>query len=148
MQAGPTLAASALLQLGQDDFWPVDRWREALQAWSDDALKLSAWNVTHSMLISAPDSLFQGAAHSLIRWLQSLVEIEFTSPDDWTSLLETILRIFRAEPTADDEDPVGKAINHPVGQAVQALLDRWYQSKLEDNQLLPDSIKDHLTDEW
>jgi hypothetical protein len=139
------LAASALLQLAHEDCWPVDRWREALQAWSDEELKLATWDLLHGDLNSAPDTFIRDAAHSLIRWLQSLAESPIPSEDDWTSLLERILRVFKDEATAEDEDPVGKAINHPVGQAVQALLDRWYQSKLEDNQTLPERLKTILT---
>ena len=140
------LAVSALLQLAHEDSWPVDRWREALQAWSDEKLKLATWDLVHGNLNSAPDTFIRDAAHSLIRWLQSLAETPIPSEDDWTSLLERILRVFRDEATTDDEDPVGTAINHPVGQAVQALLDRWYQSKLEDNQTLPERLKTILTE--
>jgi hypothetical protein len=141
-----TLAASALLQLAHEDVWPVDRWREALQAWSDDKLKLATWDLVHGDLNSAPDTFIRDAVHSVIRWLQSLAESPIPAEDDWTRLLERILRIFKNEATTDDEDPVGKAINHPVGQAVQALLDRWYQSKLEDNQGLPERLKAILTE--
>jgi hypothetical protein len=140
------VAASALLQLSHEDAWPVDRWREALQAWSDDQLKLATWDLVHGDLNSAPDPFIHDAAHSVIRWLQSLAESPIPAEDDWTSLLERILRVFRNEATTDDEDPVGRAINHPVGQAVQALLDRWYQSKLEDNQALPERLKGILTE--
>jgi hypothetical protein len=61
-------------------------------------------------------------------------------------LIERILRVFKDEAAAEDEDPVGKAINHPVGQSVQALLDRWYQSKLEDDQKLPERLKAIFTE--
>ncbi len=140
------LAASALLQMAHEDFWPVDRWREALQAWSDDKLKLATWDLVHGDLHSVPDSFIRDAAHSLIRWLQTLAESPIPAEDDWTSLLERVLRVFKDEATTDDEDPVGKAINHPVGQVVQALLDRWYQSKLEDGQTLPERLKAILTE--
>jgi hypothetical protein len=139
------LAASVLLQLAHEDFWPVDRWREALQAWSDETLKLATWDLVHGDLNSAPDTFIRDAAHPLIRLLQSLAESPIPTEDDWTSLLERILRVFKDEAMTDDDDPVGKAINHPVGQAVQALLDRWYQSKLEDGQTLPERLKAILT---
>jgi hypothetical protein len=140
------LAASALLQLSHEEFWPVDRWREALQAWSDEKLKLATWNLVHSDLNSMPDNFIREAAHAVIRWVQSLAESVIPAEDDWTSLIERILRVFKDEPTAEDEDPVGKAINHPVGQSIQALLDRWYQSKLEDDQKLPERLKAILTE--
>lgn len=140
------LAASALRQLAYEDFWPVDRWREALQAWSDEQLKLSTWDLVHDVFNPAPVSFIRDAAHSLIRWLQSLAESQIPAESDWTSLIERVLRVFRDEATTDDEDPVGKAINHPVGEGVQALLDRWYQSKLEDGQKLPDRLKAILTE--
>jgi hypothetical protein len=142
-----TLAAAALLQLAREDFWSVDRWREALQAWSDEQLKLATWELVHDVFHSAPDIFIRDAAHSLIRWLQSLAESPIPAADDWTSLIERLLRVFRGDATTDDgEDPVEKAINHPVGEGVQALLDRWYQSKLEDGQRLPERLKGILTD--
>ena len=141
------LATSALLQLAHEDFWPADRWREALQAWSDDTLKLLVWELVHSDLIAAPDALIHDAAHPMVHWLQSLAENEIPSEEDWSSLLERMLKVFRDEViTAEDEDPVGRAINHPVGQAIQALLDHWYRSKLEDNQKLPARLRRTLTD--
>jgi SIR2-like domain len=140
------LAASAVLQLAHEDFWPVDRWREALQAWSDETLKLTSWDLVHADLHSMPDNFIHDAAHPLIRWLQSLAESTISAEDNWTTLIESILRVFKDEAATEDEDPVGRAINHPVGQAVQAVLDRWYQSKLEDNQKLPGRLKAILTE--
>jgi hypothetical protein len=145
-KSDPKLAVSALQQLAHEDFWPVDRWREALQAWSDEKLKLATWDLVRGDLTSAPDTFILDSAHPLIRWLQSLAESPIPAEDDWTSLLDRILRVFKDEATTDDEDPVGRAINHPVGQAVQALLDRWYQSKLEDGQTLPERLKGILTE--
>jgi hypothetical protein len=140
------VAASALLQLAHEDFWPVDRWREALQAWSDENLKLATWGLIHGDLNSMPDNFIHDSAHSLIRWVQSLAESVIPGEEDWTSLIEHILRVFKDEAATEDaDDPVGRAINHPVGQAVQALLDRWYQSKLEDGQTLPPRLKAILT---
>jgi hypothetical protein len=127
--------------LANEYFWPVDRWRVALLAWSDERLRLPTWGILHGKIISSPDRFVFDSAHSLIRWLQSLAESEISAEDKWIDLLERVLKVFRDEAMIDDDDPVGKAINHPVGQAVQALLDRWYQSKLEDGQRLPERLK-------
>lgn len=40
----------------------------------------------------------------------------------------------------DSNDPVDRAINHPVGQVTEALLRWWYCSVLEDKRGLPDEI--------
>jgi hypothetical protein len=44
------------------------------------------------------------------------------------------------------DDPVGQAINHPVGRVTEALLQWWYQRRLEDNQGLPPQLTEFLTD--
>ena len=40
----------------------------------------------------------------------------------------------------EDDDPVGRAINHPVGQATDALLQWWYRRPLKDDQGLDEDL--------
>jgi hypothetical protein len=42
-------------------------------------------------------------------------------------------------------DPVGEAINHPIGQVTQALLNFWFKRKPEDNDSLPNEIEPLFT---
>ena len=46
----------------------------------------------------------------------------------------------------DTDEPVTRAINHPVGHVTEALLRWWYRRSLEDNQGLPEEIKPTFTE--
>jgi hypothetical protein len=55
----------ALIRLAREDEWFPDRWREALQVWSDEALVLPAWHSVCSILATAPNEVTKGLAHTL-----------------------------------------------------------------------------------
>lgn len=42
-------------------------------------------------------------------------------------------------------DPVGSAINHPIGHATQALINLWFKQNPNDNDRLPDELKPIFT---
>lgn len=42
-------------------------------------------------------------------------------------------------------DPVGSAINHPIGHATQALINLWFKQNPNDNDLLPADLKPIFT---
>jgi hypothetical protein len=73
-------------------------------------------------------------------WMRPMADHAIQREDIWLDLIERILSVYRSETQPVNDDPVGKAINHPVGQATEAVLHFWYRQKLEDNQGLPDRI--------
>jgi hypothetical protein len=138
--------ASALLALAQSGEWFKDRWREALQAWADEKLAARSWRYMGRVLALAPDEVIKELAHSLSWWLQAIAKIFHGNEADFFILIRRILAIYAEERVEADDDPVFKAINHPVGHVTEAALRWWYRQSLEDNQGLPGILKDIFTE--
>lgn len=139
----PTTAC-ALYALSREDFWPTDRWREALQAWSEEALAKRSWRYISPVLAGAPDEVLQALAHSVSWWLKSIAKSFEYSKEHFFVLAERILSIDH-EDSIDTDEFVTRAINHPVGHVTEALLRWWYRQSLEDEQGLPDGLRDIFT---
>ena len=124
-KAKPRRAARALVKLARDSFWPADRWRDALQAWSDAALRSRSWRFVRQTL-QAADEIFITWRRPSTRVVVAIdVREPIRSEDAWN--LRSIGRVFAVherEAYESDEDPVGRAINHPVGQSTESLI-RW-----------------------
>lgn len=136
--------AVALLVLSRENVWPASRWRSAIQAWGDDALKLRAWRCMAPTLIEMPGDVFVEVAHSVGWWLQKVAK-EFDSHVDTFFAICARLLLIDHQGGLDTEDPVTSAINHPVGHATQALLNWWYRRELQNDQGLPLEIEPIFT---
>ena len=138
--------ASALLQLAQQDEWVVDRWREALQAWSDEMLAAPSWRYMGIVLLAAPDEVVKELAHSLSWWLQSISRTFKDNEDAFFGLIHKIMALHRDEAAEPGDDPVDKAINHPVGHVTEAALRWWYRQQPEDGHGLLSRLKAIFTE--
>ena len=125
--------AGALSELAIQNIWPRRRWREALQAWTNEELRERSWNRMASVLVRAPDEDLLAFSHGVGWWLQLLAK---SFEGETGTLLALCDRIFALDFEADEDtdDVVSRAINHPVGQVTEALLQWWHRSGLEDNQ--------------
>lgn len=132
--------AYALCRLAQQNNWPIDRWRDALQAWGEEGLRNSSWRYMAPVLINAPADLIHALPHALSWWLQAVAKNVAHHEDHFITLAQLILSL-EFENNDDADDPVFRAINNPVGHVTQALLDWWYCNKPEDGQGLPEPIK-------
>lgn len=137
-------AVCALCALAKAGLWPAQRWREALQAWSDEKLLKRSWRYVRPLLASAPDHLLQDLAHSLGHWLQGVAKVFEAHEAQFFILAQRLLALDHRDGVVSDE-PVLRAINHPVGHVTEALLRWWYRRTLEDGQGLPDQIKPTFT---
>ena len=61
------------------------------------------------------------------------------------TLARRILALDHQDGVGTDE-PVMRAINHPVGHVTEALLRWWYRRSLEDGQGLPEELKPTFTE--
>jgi hypothetical protein len=136
--------AYALCRLAKMDVWPNERWRDALQAWSDERLQIRSWQYMGPVLATAPNRLLQSITRDASRWLQTIAKV-FEHHE--AKFFDLSRRIFALDyESGDDDDPVGQAINHPVGHVTEALLRWWYRRTLEDEQGLPVEIKTSFTE--
>lgn len=125
----------ALYELKQQNIIPVERWREALQEWSQSPeLLKESWNHVPNILLSFPDTQFNEIAHTLGWWLQKQAK-EFLGQDEVFIALVMKLLDTEFEGVVDNtEGVVGSAINHPIGYATQSVIDWWYRQELKDSQ--------------
>ncbi|MDD2699994.1 MAG: SIR2 family protein [Sideroxydans sp.] len=142
----------ALSDLARDGFWPASRWREALQAWSEEGMVLRSWRYAASLVQHMPDTIIQEIAHSVTWWISAVSK----SINQHEAILLNLSRRVLALPLeagtgitrngAPIDQPVSEAINHPVGHVTQALINLWFKRKPNDNDQLPAEIKPFFTE--
>lgn len=137
--------ACALCALARDNVWPTDRWREALQAWSEEKLLKRSWRYMTPLLTLAPNMVLQPLAHGISWWLQAIAKTFEGHEAQFFTLARRILALDHQDDVNTDE-PVFRAINHPVGHVTEALLRWWYRRSLEDGQGLPEELKPTFTE--
>ena len=145
----------ALCDLAQADKWPTERWREALQTWAEDGMGLRSWRYAAPLVQkNMPDAEFQELAYAVSWWMKTVSSANNCHEDILLNLCRRVLalpleagtcfRILRNG--AEIEDPVGTAINHPIGHVTQALINLWFQRKPSDNDLLPAELQPVFTE--
>lgn len=137
--------ACALCALVREGVWPTDPWREALQAWSEEKLIKRSWRYMAPVLATTPDDVLQTLAHGVSWWLQAIAKTFEGHEAHFFTLARRILALDHQD-GVDTDDPVGRAINHPVGHVTEALLRCWYRRSLEDGQGLPEELKPTFTE--
>ena len=137
--------ACALCALAGEDVWPTDRWLQALQAWSEEKLLKHSWRHMAPILATAPDKVLQTLAHGVSCWLQAIAKTCEGHGTLFFALSRRILALDHQDGVHTD-DPVMRAINHPVGHVTEALLRWWYRRSLEDGQGLPEELKPTFTE--
>jgi hypothetical protein len=135
----------ALKELSKKGIWPVVRWSDAIQAWSEEKLVKISWLELAPIILSAPDEEFQQLTPAIGMWLSGVSKEKVEHKDQLTELATRVIHL-PIEYEHYDADPLDLAINHPVGKATQALLNRWYQAKLEDGQKIPPEFKPIFTE--
>ncbi|MFZ5563487.1 MAG: hypothetical protein ACOZBW_05495, partial [Thermodesulfobacteriota bacterium] len=136
--------ACALIALAKEGVWLADRWREALQAWTENNLAKHSWQYMGPVVNQAPDDVMQDLSHSVGWWLQVIAKTFEVHEPIFFKLCRRILAI-SYEDNRDTNDAVTQAINHPVGLVTEALLRWWYRQPLQDGQGLSKEIKPIFT---
>jgi len=135
----------ALCVLSKESVWPMERWREALQAWSEDKLIDQSWRYMGPVLANAPDELIQSVVHGLSWWLQTIAKTFDVHEEVFLSLCRRIMAMDYQD-APDTDDPVMQAINHPIGHVTEALLRWWHRRPLQDGQRLSKELKPIFTE--
>ncbi|WP_049294024.1 anti-phage defense-associated sirtuin Dsr1 [Franconibacter helveticus] len=141
---------SALRELSQDGVWPPHRWREALQTWAEEGMVLRSWRYAAPLVQTMPDAVLQEIDRAVTWWMK--VASKISHHED--ILLNLCRRVLALETGAESRtikngietyDPVGSAINHPIGHVTQALISLWFKQNPNDNDLLPAELKPIFT---
>lgn len=146
-----SISLTALCELARAGDWPETRWREALQTWSDEELVLRSWRYAAPLVQAMPDDTLVKLVHQVTWWLEavskSVNQYEGILLDLSRRVLEKYLDAASGmEPDGEaEDDPIGKAINHPVGHVTQALLNLWFKRKPNDGDRLPSDIEPFFT---
>ena len=136
--------ACALSDLARDDFWPVGRWREALQAWSEEGLILRSWRFVAPLIQTMPDAILQEIAHGITWWLRAVSKSIDRHEPILLNMCRRVLDLPDQEGVNSDQ-PVTAAINHPIGYVTEALLNLWFKRAPNDNDKLPGDLKPFFT---
>ncbi len=142
----------ALNDLANKGEWPIERWREALQAWSDKRVKRS-WRYAAPLVQIMSDTVLQEIVHGVTWWMEVASKSINRHEDILLELCHRVLalpleagsgsRIIRNG--VETYDPVGSAINHPIGHVTQALINLWFKQSANDSDLLPADLKPIFT---
>jgi hypothetical protein len=65
----------ALCDLAQENIWPAERWREAMQAWNAEDRILRSWHYAAPLVQKMPDAVLQGNAHSFTAWMEAASKV-------------------------------------------------------------------------
>ncbi|WP_198144934.1 hypothetical protein [Pseudorhodobacter aquimaris] len=146
-----SLSLTALCELARDGEWPEIRWREALQSWSGEGLTLRSWRYGASLVQAMPDDVLVKLVRQVTWWLEAVSK---SINQHEAILLELCRRVLEMHRDADSgiepddeqaDDPIGAAINHPIGHVTQAVLNLWLKGAPNDDDHLPDDIERILT---
>ena len=143
---------SALCDLAKDDVWPADRWREALQVWSEEGMVLRSWRYAAPLVQKMPDAILEEIANGVTWWLKAASKASNQQEEILLNLCRRVLALplkAGSRMTHNDEpinQPVTEAINHPVGHITQALINLWFKRNPNDDDLLPPDIEPLFTE--
>ncbi|QSP95080.1 SIR2 family protein [Marinobacter salinisoli] len=147
------VCVNALSDLSAENDWPKDRWRQALQVWSEGKMASQSWKHVAPVVQTMPDDVLQEIGESVASWIKAVSgSINGHGETLLLNLCRRILSMpFEATTTVfrngqPIEMPVTEAINHPVGHITEALLNVWLQKGPSDGDLLPGDIKQLFTE--
>lgn len=145
----------ALCDLAREDIWQINRWREALQAWSDEEVVQRSWRYAAPLVRSMPDQEFRKIVSSAAWWIKSASKQVNSNDSSFIELCQKVLehshdthdyRNTESNNAEQNRDIVGDSINHPVGYISQALMNAWFIQNPNDNELIPSNIKAIFTE--
>ncbi|EOV0937745.1 anti-phage defense-associated sirtuin Dsr1 [Pseudomonas aeruginosa] len=143
----------ALSDLAQEGVWPVERWRKALQVWSEKGRVLRSWRYATPLIQNMPDDVLLDVVHSVTHWLEEVSKsVDHQHEDILLGLCRRVLSLpldAASGMTRNGEplnEPVTEAINHPIGHVAQVLLNLWLKREPSDNDQLPAGIEPFFTE--
>ncbi|MBY3361272.1 hypothetical protein HFN97_26230 [Rhizobium laguerreae] len=131
----------ALLELAGEGDWIAGRWRQALQAWSNDDLAKRSWRCVGPRIVDAPDNVLSEINHGLSNWLQACGKYGLRDRAAYMQLTSRLLSYNAEHEEAPGDSVLSDGLNSPIGQLTEGLLKLWYVQDLNDGQGLDDDIE-------
>lgn len=137
----------ALRDLAREGTWPAQRWRDALQTWSEERMVTRSWRYAQAVVQFMPDSVMEEIAQALTWWMETVSKSVDQRENTLLNLCRRVLALpFEASTGmmsngSPIDEPVTEAINHPVGHVTQALINMWFKSNPNDNDRLPEEFR-------
>ena len=103
-----------------------------------------SWRYIPPLLVKAPDELIGEIGYAISWWLMKLAPSFEGNQRVFFDLCDRILGIPHQDGMSSD-NPVARAINHPVGLIAKALLLWWYRDELRDDIGLSEELKPIFT---
>lgn len=138
----------ALCDVARQGDWPAERWREALQVWSEDGMVLRSWRFAAPLVQTMPAAVVQELAQSVTWWLEAAASKSIRRHE--SILLHMCQRVLDLPLNGNSgiskgdgepiQQPVTEAINHPIGHVTQALISLWLKREPNDGDRLPADI--------
>lgn len=145
-QTMPGRAITTLILLSSQGNWPIGVWRESLQVLSEENLVLHTWRRLSPYLLKMPSEILHELRHAFSWWLKVVGKVvPHKYNETWFKLCDRILDILKDEEPSAIDDPVGRAINHPIGHVTEAMILWWYRTEPQSGQGLPALLKHRLT---
>lgn len=137
----------ALCDLAHAGHWPSHRWREAMQAWSEEGRSARSWRWAAPLVQRMPDDALIELMDSVSWWMEAASKSIDRHESVMLDLSQRVLAIPLEEDSGISQNgepirrPVTEAINHAVGQVTQALLNLWFKRQPNDNDGIPPDIE-------
>jgi len=147
----PLNSLYALDDLARKGVWPASRWREALQVWSEGRLTLRSWQYGADCILALPDPVLIEISNSLTYWMKAISSNELKNEEAMVKLCQRVMALPLEAATGISRNgkevgqPFFRAINHPIGQVVQALLNVWLRREPNDSDGIPADIEPLLS---
>lgn len=142
----------ALCDVAGKNMWPAGRWRDALQAWSEDGMVLRSWQFAAPLVQSMPNAVLQENAHAVTWWIETVSKSIQQHEKILLNICHRVLTLSLETESGITsngkpiDEALTEAINHPVGHVAQAVINLWLKRHPNDNDELPDEIKSIFTE--
>ena len=116
-----------------------ERWRVALQAWSEEGKVQRSWRLAAPLVNQMSDAMMQENVHGVTAWMKAASKSIERNDDILLNLCRRVLTLPLETETGilqngkPIDQPVTEAINHPIGHVTQALLNLWLLREPGDN---------------
>ncbi|UVT19512.1 MAG: SIR2 family protein [Nitrospira sp.] len=145
-KADANQAINALKNLAARTNWNIGVWRDALQVLAESDNRILALTEIGPQLLNAPNQTIRELRHTYAWWLKILVkDLSPLLQNIWFQLIDRVFENADKDVNSLEGDPVGRAINNPVGHATEAILSWWYQTDPMVGSELHEPVKARLT---